>query len=187
MNRLNDLSEILTILSAMIAPVVLISACASVALSTSNRMARIIDRTRKLLERFEGMARATTIDDSADEESMMLYDELLLSTQRSRLLQRALASLYVAMSTFIATSVVLGFVAILNEGYSWVPLALMMIGAGLLFYTSVLLIREIYLTRRAIDIEMDFVLSRTQRHASPALRAYQRQKPDLLSETKPTV
>jgi hypothetical protein len=184
MQRLTDLSEILGILSAMFAPVVLISACASLVLSTSNRLARVLERTRKLLERFEHVARSSTTDERAEEESMMLYDEMILSTRRTRLLQRAMASLYLATSVFITASVILGIVAIVNEGYSWLPLLLMMLGAGLMFYTSVMLIAEISLTRRAIKIEMDFVLSRTKHFASPAVREYQQQKQADLDSAK---
>src|SRR5215207_3043058 len=124
MERLNELSEILAILSAMIAPVVLISASASLTISTANRLARAVERTRNLLKRYEELAKTTVVDESAEQETMMLYDELLLSTRRSRLLQRALTSLYVAMSVFIATSVILAFVAILDEEYAWLTLLL---------------------------------------------------------------
>jgi hypothetical protein len=184
MERLNELSEILAILSAMIAPVVLISAGASLTISTANRLARAVERTRNLLKRYEELAKTTVVDESAEAETMMLYDELLLSTRRSRLLQRALASLYLTISTFVAASVVLGVVAIVDRGYSWMPLLLIMLGAGLLFYSSVLLIAEVYLTRQAINIEMDFILSRTRHHASPAVQDYQLQKKPAMKEAQ---
>lgn len=186
MDRFHNLSEILSILSAMIAPVVLISACASLILSTSNRLARAVERTRVLLERFEERARETVVNEDAEEESMVIYDELLLSTRRSRLLQRALAAEYVAMSAFTGASVILGIVAILNENYSWLPLLLMMLGGGLLFYCSIMLVAEIRLTHRAINMEMDFVLSRTKRHASLAVRDYQQQKQQALKDAQTT-
>jgi hypothetical protein len=186
MDRFQNLAEILSILSAMIAPVVLISACASLVLSTSNRLARAVERTRLLLEKYEEAARQTGISGSVDreDESMLLYDELILSTRRSRLLQRALASEYVAMSAFIGASVVLGFVAIINENYAWLPLLLMMIGGGLLFYSGIMLVAEIFLTHRAINMEMDFVLSRTKRQASQAVVEYQQQKKSMLKEAQ---
>jgi hypothetical protein len=186
MERFHNLAEILSILSAMIAPVVLISACASLVLSTSNRLARAVERTRTLLEKYEQSARQTGINGSVEgeDESMLLYDEIILSTRRSRLLQRALASEYVAMSAFIGASVVLGFVAILNENYAWMPLLLMMIGGALLFYSGIMLVAEIFLTHRAINMEMDFVLSRTRRHASTAVAEYQQRKKPALKEAQ---
>jgi hypothetical protein len=184
MDRFSNLADILSILSAMLAPVLLISACASLTLSTSNRLARGVERTRTLLRRFEEVARSSVVDASAEEESMMLYDELLLSTRRSRLLQRALATTYMAISVFIATSMVLGLVAILNENYSWLPLFLMIMGCTMLFYSSILLILEIRLTHRAINIEMDFVLARTKHHASRAVQEYQQQQQPAMKDAQ---
>ncbi|MBW4605240.1 MAG: DUF2721 domain-containing protein [Calothrix sp. FI2-JRJ7] len=45
---MNDLSATLAILSAMIAPAVLISACGSLIIATSQRLNRTIDRVRNI-------------------------------------------------------------------------------------------------------------------------------------------
>ena len=46
----------LSVLTSMITPAVLISACAGLILSTSVRLGRVVDRVRALAERFEEMA-----------------------------------------------------------------------------------------------------------------------------------
>src|SRR5260370_33640017 len=47
----------LTVLSAMITPAVLISACGSLILSTSTRLGLVVDRVRESSNQFETMAR----------------------------------------------------------------------------------------------------------------------------------
>ena len=55
---MNNLSTALAILSAMITPAVLISACGQLIISTSARLGRVIDRTRKVLSRFEELEKS---------------------------------------------------------------------------------------------------------------------------------
>jgi len=50
---MNDLSFPVTVLTAMITPAVLISACGSMILSTSSRLGRVVDRVRPLSEKLE--------------------------------------------------------------------------------------------------------------------------------------
>lgn len=153
---MTNLEYALTVLSSMITPAVLISACASLAISTSNRLSRAMDRTRKLSEQFKQVAQAG-LPDSSD-EVMMLYHQLGWSVRRSRLLQHALTSLYLSLSVFIATSVAIGLISLTDERFTIVPIILGLFGAGLLLYTSMLLIAEIRLSRIAIHAELDFVL-----------------------------
>lgn len=181
----------MSVLSAMITPAVLISACASLVISTANRLGRAIDRTRKLLERFEQISVHRHAPDSEqpvsesphdNDEATLLFEQLSLATERSRLLHRALAALYMALSIFVATSVALGFSVLGDERLAWMPLLLGIIGAALLFYTTVLLILETLVARRAIYDEMDFALRRTRLHASPEMLEHQqRQRRNLLN------
>jgi hypothetical protein len=204
LGELNSLSTTLNTLSAMITPVVLISACASLAISTANRLGRTIDRTRKLLDQFEQFTERNakkaaqqadlpvdkpTTDPSVaiappdeDEEGVLLFELLTLNAERSRLLHRAMSSLYMALSIFVASSVALGFISLADERFAWLPLLLGMFGAGLLFYTSILLIAETRIARTAINHEMDFAIRRTQLHASPKMLEFQqRQRRNLLN------
>jgi hypothetical protein len=142
LDEFNSLSTTLTVLSTMITPVVLISACASLVISTANRLGRTIDRTRKLLDRFEQLTQLTQqaakhaaelaaeqsdnaadastspTEASDDDEGVLLFEQLSWAAQRSKLLHRALASLYLALSIFVATSVALGFIAKLIKEYT---------------------------------------------------------------------
>jgi hypothetical protein len=157
-NDATHLATALAILSAMITPAVLISACGQLVISTSARLGRTVDRTRKVLSRFEEIRG----QESLAEERRMLYEQLNFTTRRSRLLQRALTMLYLALAVFVATSVSIGMVALSGQRYDWIPVAFGMVGAGLLFLTSLLLIAEARLTWLAVNNEMDFVLRRTR-------------------------
>src|SRR5690349_8669830 len=86
----------LEVLSAMITPAVLISASGTLVLSTSVRLARIVDRvralSRSLEESFAGAPEAV-LAARRDE----IQQQLGLQTRRGRLIQRALTSFYVAL------------------------------------------------------------------------------------------
>ena len=52
-----DSAAAIAVLTAMITPAVLISACGSMILSTSSRLGRVVDRVRVLSDRLEDMPR----------------------------------------------------------------------------------------------------------------------------------
>src|SRR5437868_13206140 len=138
----DSLSSVLSILTAMITPAVLISACGSLILSTSTRLGRVVDRVRELSDRFERMAHEDTDIAMAKEKRAMIFDQLDRLTSRARILQRSMTSFYLALGIFVATSFAIGLVAIIRERYSWIPVVLGLLGAALLFYGSVLQILE---------------------------------------------
>lgn len=150
-----NLAGAVTVLSAMITPAVLIAACGTLTISTSNRLARAIERTRELSKEFGSLAKDESGADVAEQRAM-LFDQLRRATRRARLLQRAMTRLYLAISVFVATSVAIGVVAITTQSYSWVPIILGLAGAGLMFQASVLLIIESRIQLRAVRNEMKF-------------------------------
>jgi hypothetical protein len=136
----------LAVLSAMITPAVLISACGSLAISTSNRLSRTIERARKLSEQFALVSKpaepavATAVDPVVEQHRV-----------------------------FVATSVAIGIVMVIGKEYAWIPVALGLVGAALLFHASVLLIIESRVSLSAIQSEMDFVWRTGQALASPEM------------------
>jgi hypothetical protein len=140
---MNGLPDALAVLSAMITPAVLISGCGSLIMATSGRLNRAVDRTREISRRFAELAQTTAAAEKAVEpERRMLFSQLHFSTNRSRMLQRALSRLYWALGLFVGTSVAIGVVAVGSRQYAWIPLVLGLAGAGLLLYASMLLVRE---------------------------------------------
>src|SRR6266566_4584694 len=125
MNRQMDgLSSSVAVLTAMITPAVLISASGTMILSTSTRLGRVVDRVRSLSDRLQELAAGKSSDEFAEERRVMLYDQLDKLTSRSRLLQRALTTFYLAVGIFVATSVAIGVVSFFNGRAPWVPVAM---------------------------------------------------------------
>src|SRR5262249_37093650 len=138
-------------------------------LSTSTRLGRVVDRVRLLSDRLRELS-ANGSQRMQEEERAMLYDQLDWLTSRSRLLQRALTSFYLAVGVFVATSVAIGGVAFFySRGLStgargaWVPVVMGLIGAVCLFYGSMLLVFEARLALSATHSEMDFIWRITKR------------------------
>ncbi|MGH9372127.1 MAG: DUF2721 domain-containing protein [Vicinamibacterales bacterium] len=163
----------ITVLTTMITPAVLISACGALILSTSVRLGRVVDRVRSLSDRFEELTRKQSGDVVLFEERLELtFTQLDWLTTRARHLQRAMTTFYLALGLFVATTVTIGFVGItgpLGGQFDWVPVAFGMFGAGLLFVGTLLLGLEATLALRSIHSEMDFLWKLGRHHAPPSL------------------
>ncbi len=163
------LSATLAILSALLAPTILISACGSLTISTANRLGRSVDRVRRLSDELRTLVDQGARDADRDERILFIYDQIERSTLRTRLLHRALTSIYAALGTFVATSVAIGIVILSNERVSWLPTVTSAIGVTLLFYACLMLIRETSIARHAIDAELDYILALERRHTPQEL------------------
>jgi hypothetical protein len=161
----------LAILTSMITPAVLISACAGLILSTSVRLGRVVDRVRSLSENFEQMTQKGP-------EAFVLYEDRLTLTftqldwltTRARHLQRAMTTFYLALGLFAATSVAIGITAAAEGRFAVVPVIIGMLGIGLLFFGTILLGFEATLALRSIHAEMDFLWKLGKHHAPAPLR-----------------
>jgi hypothetical protein len=171
---MDPLSAAVAVLTAMITPAVLISACGSMILSTSHRLGRVVDRVRALSDKLEELA-DKHVEDTKDRQTI-IFEQLDKLTSRARILQRSMVAFYLALGMFVATSVAIGVVAIAgNPRYNLVPVIVGLAGACFLFYGSILLIFEARLALSTIHAEMDFIWRQTKRVA-PA---------DLVEQHKP--
>ena len=145
----------MTLLSAMITPAVLISACGTLILSTSTRLARIMDRVREL-----GTISEALLTGSRTRLAQMrlrgVEEQLTAQSERGRLLQRALTGFYYALGMFVATAIAIALVTYVAHG-AVVPAVLGIAGMLTLFYGCLLLLRETRLALRAVDAETAFV------------------------------
>lgn len=159
----------LAILTAMITPAVLISACGALIFSTSTRMGRAVDRVRVLSERFEALARNPEQDDMAEERRALIFAQLDRQTSRARLLQRAMVAFYVALAIFVATSVAIAIIAAVAGSFTWIAVALGLAGSFFMLYASVLLVVESGMAMGAVTLEMDFVWKVSTKYAGKDL------------------
>lgn len=164
------LTPALAVLTAMITPAVLILASGTLLASTSSRLGRVVDRVRALSESFEQFEGAQTA--SAAEHRAHIFNQLEKLIARARWLQWSMTTLYLAVASFVATSVAIGLLAFITIGpYSvHVPVILSLGGMAFLFAGSILLILEARLAIYAVHQEMDFLWKRGQQLA-PADRA----------------
>jgi len=155
-----EVTSVIEFLTAMITPALLISATGSLVLSTSTRLGRVVDRVRELEKRLSEMIVAE------DKSSIPLYEKRLDTvvylldkvTTRSRILQRAMEMFYYGLGIFILTSVTIAVVAIFKIVW-WLPVAVGVIGILLIFYGSLLMVRETRMATLTINAEMDFTWS----------------------------
>src|SRR2546428_11075816 len=147
----------------MITPAVLISASGTMILSTSTRLGRVVDRVRSLSDRLQELSRGDTSTELFEEQRAMLFDHLDRLPSRSRLLQRALTTFYLAVGVFVATSVAIGVVSFSGARVGWVPVAMGLVGACFLFYGSMLLVFEARLALSTTHAEMDFIWRSSKR------------------------
>ena len=159
---MDQLSSALEVLSAMITPAVLISACGMLVLSTSNRLTNVVARVRDLSDRFE---RLTAFEGSKRqaEKRLMIISQLQLLTSRTRLLHRSLTSLYSAIGIFVLTTFDIGITASSrSHRFGHAAIILGLIGTAFLCYSSMLLILEARHAFTSTKNEMDFLLRRDQ-------------------------
>ena len=140
----------LTVLSAMITPAVLILATGSLLLTTSQRLSRCIERARKLSVEIDSYS---SDGEKASQESLY-RDQLLLTAQRARMLQRSMVCLYTALALFVGCSISMGLLELTHMTVAWIPVSLGLIGALLLLAASGLLIAESRTALRAVTREM---------------------------------
>lgn len=168
----------LEVLTAMITPAVLISACGTLILSTSQRLGRVVSRVRELSQQVETISSTGGERDSwATRRMTVIFDQLGRQSRRARYLQRSLAAFYIAVGIFVATSFAIGISGTIGlQSFPWVPATLGILGLSFLSYGSVLMIFEANLALRTIHREMDFALE-VGRHFVPD---------ELLEQTKKT-
>lgn len=137
-------------LSLIVAPAILTNACSILIMSTSNRLARAVDRARELAREIEAA-------EVADAVSARRLRELGTTERRSLLLVRAMQSCYVGLSGFASATLVslLGAVLVaagrivLTRLLESLALASGLIAVAALIYASLLLVRD---TRLAVGV-----------------------------------
>src|SRR2546428_3029510 len=159
---MNPLSNAITVLTAMITPAVLISACGSMILSTSVRLGRVVDRVRSLSDRLEEIVRDNEQTEMNKERQAVIFEQLDKLTSRARILQRCMVTFYLSLGAFVATSVAIGVVAaIRSPPYTLVPLIFAIIGAVFFFYRTMPLILPTRLALPTLHAGMDFICRRS--------------------------
>lgn len=140
------------ILTAMLAPALLMTATGSLLSSANARLARVVDRLRIVIEEW----RHTAPDDPARERRVHRH------RRRAHLVLRACQMLYLALGCFVGTSLTLAVDAFLRYRIDVLPTALAVLGVAFLLGASLLLGIEVSLSVRSFDEELDQEISRSR-------------------------
>jgi hypothetical protein len=144
------------ILTSMITPAVLISACGTLIFSTSARMGRIFDRVNVMKGEVEAVIHGKM---SFPLERMAhLTDLIELQRRRAMLIHKAMVSLYSATALFVAASLAIALnVAYGGSGTAWIPTLIALTGGLFLFVASALLLYESRFNLRFVNRSIDFI------------------------------
>jgi hypothetical protein len=143
-------------LSAMITPAIFLTANASMIISTSNRMSRVVDRIRVLNDLADKLDLGKTDLDYPPDRLEQVHDQLGRLERRSDRIRFALITLYLAFTSFVGTSLVLAFDALVQNRLIALPIVLAVAGVGLLFFASINLVLEALEALRSNRLEIRF-------------------------------
>jgi hypothetical protein len=144
------------ILTSMITPAVLISACGTLIFSTSARLGRIFDRVNVM----KGEVEAIVTGSISHPEKRMLHlrGQIELQRRRATLIQKAMVSLYSATLCFVAASLAIAVnVAYGSNATAWIPTLIALTGGLFLFAASSLLLYESRFNLRFVYRSIDFI------------------------------
>ncbi len=150
------------VLTAMITPAVLISACGTLIFSTSGRLGRLFDRVNALKGELEGVMTGKLI--LPEKRIAYIDQQMALLRRRGILIQRAMAALYTATLLFIASSLAVAITVAIGA-FSWIAALIALSGGLFLFAASAILLFESRYNLAFLTHHIDFISS-LQEHVS---------------------
>jgi hypothetical protein len=134
-----------TILTAMLAPALLMAATGTLLTSANNRLARVVDRLRVLVVQWK--------------TSELRHASLELQIQRHRTrttyILRACLLLYFALGSFIGTSLAMALDLLSQNRFQFLPTIMGVIGVLNMLIACVFMGKEVWLSVRSFDAELD--------------------------------
>jgi hypothetical protein len=161
------------ILGAMITPALLITACGTLTMSTSNRLGRVVDRIRKLAEQAEALPDEVATDEVVERRAL-IADQIGWLTLRLRLLQTAVITLYSAIGLLVGASLTVGLSASTKWALGWIPVAFGLSGASALLIAASKLVREARLAVKGTLTELDYVRKVVARKTTMKVTHYEK-------------
>jgi len=139
---------LLSLVQSMVTPAVMISACGLLLLSISNKLARIVDRTRELNSEDRDLSNeADTV------RRLSIRNQIDILLRRALLLRNACGLLYLAVAVFALTSLCVGLSSA-ARALEVLMLLLFVIGLATVVWAGILAYLEIRLSHHAIAEEI---------------------------------
>lgn len=142
--------------SAMIAPALFLTATGSLIISTANRIGRIIDRIRVLVELGDRLDRGDHGLDFPDARRAHIDEELAHLQRRSVRTLWAVTLLYLAFACFVGTSLAIGFDSLLGHHLAALPTVFAVCGVTALLGACVNLLLEARAALSSNGLELRF-------------------------------
>ena len=139
---------LLSLVQSMVTPAVMISACGLLLLSISNKLARIVDRTRELNSEDRSLA-----PDVDAVRRLSIRNQIDLLLRRALLLRNACGLLYLAVAVFALTSLCVGLSRAARL-FEVLMLVLSVVGLATVVWAGILAYLEIRLSHHAISEEI---------------------------------
>ena len=153
-------------LSAMITPAIFLTANGSLIISTSNRMARVVDRIRVLNDLGDKLCRGVSDLDYIKDRLAHVQDQLDRLVWRGDRIRFALAALYLALGAFAGTSLTLAIDVWTGNRIVGLPTFLAIVGVGLMLFACVNMVREALNALRGNQLEIRFYRDLHERRAA---------------------
>jgi hypothetical protein len=142
---MESLSSLLPIIQLAITPVILISGMGALMITLTNRMARIVDRTRELAE---------NIPAADADERQHLEDQLAIMWRRARMIRRAVTANGLSMLVSCLLIVALFGAAMFDWPMRAVVLVLFASSVALLTASLVDFLRDIFISLEALRLQV---------------------------------
>jgi len=153
---MDTLSSLLPIIQLAITPVILISGMGALMITLTNRMARIVDRTRVVAE---------LIPSASSEDRQHLDCQLDIMWRRALLIRRAVTSNGLSMLVSCLLVVVLFGTAIFHWQLPALVLGLFAASIVLLIASLVDFLRDIFVSLHALHLQVERARNRPSTHA----------------------
>ncbi len=144
---MNDLDA--PLFTSIVTMAILISACGSLIISTSNRLIRVVDICRSFCERAKS--------ETNESELNQILFQLGKIGPRIKLLETALTMFYVAISCFAFTTLFMPLDKLVPQDMSTLILVSVIVGVLILPIASIILVIERQFSMKSIWQEIDYV------------------------------
>ncbi|HZY99861.1 MAG TPA: DUF2721 domain-containing protein [Candidatus Baltobacteraceae bacterium] len=155
-SALNPALPVVTIISAMIAPAIFILAVGNLLNSVLQRLTRVVDRARFVIDRVKELEAAGKI-----EEADFLRAELVIYRKRESMIYTTILVYYAALACFSLSSLSVAVVVILHDQWAMIPTVFAIVGVLLLFGGSSVLFQETRLATGILDREIERALTKS--------------------------
>lgn len=144
-------------LGGMLAPALFMTATGSLLITANNRLARVMDRLRVLVDLLDRLGQRTLVADFPEEREEKLLADVARSNVRGARLLRAIGRLYLAFACFVGTSLMLALDSWTEHALAGVPTGLAVVGVSLLLFACLNLFLEARSGLATLDKEVGFM------------------------------